>query len=550
MAVIVPRGRGWERSVRGAVLLVIADGTARSALGEALSARGFAVFEAPDTAHAMAALGRARFELMVTEHGPRPLALKGLCLLARKRHLTMRIFVLKAPTAQLDAAHLPDVGERYLDARMNATMLANQIFAEMMRGGMEEFDIPSTTQVWSTLEAAAEEQRTPFDEPATAVTPPPQMMEPSVTQNLGTCVLIGDFEEQNGSALLMTILAQDLTGFLNVTNGPAEGLLYFYMGEPVWMEDVTGDAGLLVQLIRMGRLPQRVRRPEVPEGQLVNALVQSGALSAQAAQEAMLVLIRQRVMSLVGQRTGTYKFHEERTFVDRLPLLKVNSFGLLLEAHRQQMGGDRLRELTRAYENHALVAGPALDAAAPRIAPFVRGAYVDKVLADAKPVTTFWREVGLDALAGTLLVHTMVEARLVTVQRSVASWRVPTVRLTPLARQRTEEFMTLPDTEIENVSLVQGRPEEQKTREEIIQLYLRIKPQTTAYAVLGVTPGADLATVERAYRGLLTQLEPSRVPGGASQALLQSHLHELRRKVDAAYNVLMRAQTGPRRSPW
>ncbi len=77
-----------------AVLIVEQDDLRRSQLRSAFAARGVPVYEAADAAAAMLTLGRADLGALLASEGRRHLSLKGLCLLARRRHPGIRLVVL------------------------------------------------------------------------------------------------------------------------------------------------------------------------------------------------------------------------------------------------------------------------------------------------------------------------------------------------------------------------------------------------------------------------------------------------------------------------
>ena len=82
-------------------------------------------------------------------------------------------------------------------------------------------------------------------------------------------------------------------------------------------------------------------------------------------------------------------------------------------------------------------------------------------------------------------------------------------------------------------------PQSAMAEEEILRLYLRLKPLTSARQVLGVDATATPQVIWRAYDALLLQLDPVRVPDGPRAPLLRSYMNELRRKADDSLNALL-----------
>ena len=84
-------------------------------------------------------------------------------------------------------------------------------------------------------------------------------------------------------------------------------------------------------------------------------------------------MVRDRVIHLAGQHEGSYTFEEDSSFVDVLPLYKLNPVGLVVEAMRRRRPPDKLLVRARAMANQYLHPLPGLAAAADKLTHFMRG---------------------------------------------------------------------------------------------------------------------------------------------------------------------------------
>ena len=91
---------------------------------------------------------------------------------------------------------------------------------------------------------------------------------------------------------------------------------------------------------------------------------------------------------------------------------KLNPFGIILESLRTEMTPDLILATSSELSPQYLHPGPALGVAAEKIKPFVRDVDVSALLDGTATVEQFNEASGLDVLMGTVMVLTLVRARL------------------------------------------------------------------------------------------------------------------------------------------
>lgn len=361
----------------------------------------------------------------------------------------------------------------------------------------------------------------------------------------------GILEGRAGGSLLMSLLAQEITGRLFIEDSNAEAQIYLLHGEPVYAEPVNGDAGFLERLRKMGAIPATFRavlddgRP-IPEGQLLGVLTNRGLLSGQEVHDFLRNFIRERLLELVATEQGSYHFTEEREFLDTKPLLKVNSFGLVLEARRRSTPPDELVRSSAELEWLYPIPGPALAPAAEKLRPFARGANLAEIVNGQKRTREVLKLLGLDALMGALMMETLQAVRLITMSDQPME-ELATVKLADTTN--VEDRIHLPDSDVADSS----SHDESEAREEIFSLYMRLKPLNLPREVLGVPLDADLGAIQAAYQSRMSELDPRRVPEGSARQLMVSRVEELRNKVQQAFEILSSVPTrdpGDKSGPW
>lgn len=559
-------------------LVVDDDEVRRRALVHALSRRGLRYLDVADAFGAMAALGRADFGAVIATEGRRTLSLRGLCQLARRRHPDVFLFVINRegsdpeaipgilgtpvdilpPTmavedvaAAVEAAlvapeqdsapfdRLPETGEALAVFDDDATVknaMAN--VHALAPAAVATLAAQLTTAVADGVDEATERV-------ARAGEPDPTTQPIDLAVDLPVegahfaeaPLLEGSFEGGNGPALLMGVFAQELTGRLVVKDGPAVGTLYFYRGEPVWADDAAGDAGLHRRLVQKGKLKPDARIEAVAAGQLLGALIQKGLLTAAQMHEFMRELVRDCVLIVSTAGVGAYRFEEDRNFLDVAPLLRVNPFGLVLESRRKLLSPAQLMAMSNDIEGKYVIPGPGLGASSDKLAPFVRGARLGHVIDGTKTVREVLEYTSLDQFMGTLVMLSLQETRLVSFADQPRATGAGGVTLNDSQLTEMDPFdVTVVDAEFASDGTTSE--EESKAREEILGLYMRLKPLTLPRAVLGIGIDADALEVEAAFASRMNELDPAKIPEGSAQQLLRLRIEELRKKVISAYQAL------------
>lgn len=583
--------------MKRSILIVDEDDSRRRAIAGSLAARGQRYLDVGDAFAAMAALGRADFGAVLAAEGRRTLSLRGLCQLARKRHPDIMLLVLPKVGSDVDAIRaVLELTVDMLDPELSVERLVTEMLAsvdddEPTRPGvlvpgdpsMPSFnpfdgpsieseaingvfdsvprvDIPTLSAKESTPPVRVPQMSSPapvegwtggplpLDLPELPSTDEPTRPDmrlpaargaspyPSTTQE-AEIHLDGHFEDVDGgagAALLMGLFAQDMTGRLVVADGEARGTLYLYRGEPVWADDPDGDAGLYRKLVQKSFLKPDVAVDAVAEGQLLGSLMQRGLLTGAQMHDFMREVVRDRVIGFAVQSQGTYRFNEDKAFLDTAPLLKVNPFGLILDSRRRRLPPPALMALGGEIENQYLAPQPALQATSEKLRPFVRGHTASDVIDGVTSVKDFWAKVGLDPFMGTLVVVVMRDARLVSLEDQPRARGIDLAELSFTGEQSLE--IAIADSE--QHPLPATSEAEEKAREDIFTLYMRLKPLSQPRQVLGVSLDADVDTVDAAYEQRMAELDPRRIPEGSAQHLLAQRIDELRRKVTSAYQTL------------
>ncbi len=377
----------------------------------------------------------------------------------------------------------------------------------------------------------------PLPEPFEASRPDARVRSSTQTAEPVNVVVDGHFEDLEGgagAAFLMSLFSQELTGRLVVTEGDAGGTLYLYRGEPVWADDPMGDAGLYRKLVQKSFLKPDQAVAAVADGQLLGSLLQAGILTSTQMHDFMREVVRDRVIAVAQQTQGGYVFSEDKAFLDTAPLLKVNPFGLVMESRRRALSPPALMALQGEIENRYAIPGPGISAADEKLTPFLRGAKASLTFDGQRTVKALLESVGLDPFMGTLVVVTLRDARLVTLEDAPRS-----AGLDLAERAFSDEASVEIDmVDADLVDEASVTDEEARAREDIYALYMRLKPLSQPRQVLGVGVDADEDAIERAYQERLVELDPKRIPEGSAQHILALRVEELRRKVTSAYQTL------------
>lgn len=230
-------------------------------------------------------------------------------------------------------------------------------------------------------------------------------------------LLEGQIDAGMGPGLLLAIFAQQLTGRLTIKNGEQSGTLFFYRGDPVWAEDATGDAGLHRRLVHSQRIAADAVLASVDEGTLLGSLVQAGQLTPQQMHEFMRDFVRDLTLGIITTVSAEYRFDEDLQFLEVEPLFRVNPFGLVFESRRKSLEPSELMAIAKELEGKFMIPGPTLAAASEKLAPFVRSARLADIVDGTKTVGQVIQLVQLDQLMGTLVVLSLRDTSLVSLEQ-------------------------------------------------------------------------------------------------------------------------------------
>jgi hypothetical protein len=336
-----------------------------------------------------------------------------------------------------------------------------------------------------------------------------------------------------GPALLVSLMAQEFNGRLDVHDSDINGTLFFFSGEPVWAIHPDGDNGIATRLRTAGLLPEAFDRSQIVEGQLLAKMVERGVMSGQAMHDFMRSFLRDAVLSVCTTTRGAYAFFEDSTFIDTVPLVKVNSFGLMLESRRRRSPPDELLRLSQELEWKYLIPGPALTPAAPKLRAFVRGNDLAEVINGLRRTKHFLQVTQLDAIMGSLVVLTLADARLITLADEPKT-ELPTVALADSTQIDTSR-LAIPDSDVADPS---ASHEEREAQEEIFALYMKLKPLSDPGEVLGLNGTPTHDEIQRAFHQRMKELEATRIPEGSARDIMVSRVEELRQKVRRAFESL------------
>ncbi len=400
------------------VLVVDPRSTRRTTVCQALAQQKLRHAEAPSLFQGIASLGRADFTALVVTAG-RPASLRGLCRLARKRHPAIRILVMVGEdTDRAAIQNVVGVSMEFVSWDLPPADVAVAVERACRAPAPVDVEPLRTATVQLDVERALADDAAhpPLDDLIHGVLPGDEDDD---------TLLEGTLEGDSGAALLMGLFAQDATGALTVDMGPAAGTFVFLHGEPVMLQ-VTDAA--LVRALRVARKVAPDFALEVPEGLLDGELTRTGVVTAAELLATRQELLRERLRALVAQKEGAWRLVETPVPAD-VRHAKVNPFGIILEHHKRAMTADRLHVVGMEVERKFMHPGAALGAAAPKLKPFVRGCDVASLVTGHATVEAFTAATGLDLLMGTLVVLTLLDAQLITLQDRPAATAVGRVAL-------------------------------------------------------------------------------------------------------------------------
>ena len=358
------------------VLVVDGIQKRRDAVRGALKKREVQTHEVSDAYAGLAAIGQSTYSGIIIAEGKRQLSVKSLCALALRRHNDVPVFLILRKV------------ERAREVRQE---LGPRVLLVPPEWGVEQL----CTRVAQSCVVLPPEFKD---------APPPE----------GPIVLEGEFEEEAGPALLIGLFVQELSGRLAILeDGTEKATIYFRKGEPVWAIPEQGDTTVFRRMVRMGLVPRDLAPSPVPDGELLLSLVRKGTLTKADVKKVMVDVVRDEVLNAAARRTGNYVFVEDAAYESHEgPGLSVNPFGLIFEVKRRSVPPQEIMEIGQSLGARRIFPGPGLGMAKDKIRPFLRGGDATEALAGETTVQEFCDRVGLDPVMGSLLVLSLVEARL------------------------------------------------------------------------------------------------------------------------------------------
>jgi hypothetical protein len=496
------------------VLIVEGNEGRRHAVRTAFAGRGISTMEVSDAFTGLAALGRSDFGAIVLAEARRALSLKGLVQLARKRHEDIRIFVILAAAANADRVR-SSLGDDVITIAPDASVegLANQVAAILDVGDA------GASNPWQgeSYVSGSSKSKGPTTESG-AVSAPPASIS-----------LEGALDEGDGAALLMALLAQELTGTLHIEDADARSSIYFSSGEPVWADEHGGDRAVYGRLVAKKLVDADRHITPVPDGDLLAALVREGDIGLPDVVALMRDTARDAVLDLAQRRSGTYNFVEERAFREWPAIVRLNPFGLVFESRRRTYLPERLVAIAAEMSPRFIVPGPALRAAAPKLRAFLRDRDAGELIDGRSTVEDLTRETGLDAIMGALLVTTLVDGRLA---------RLADAPISDAERTALASAALAPVNVRVLGSGFEPDASDDERRNAIRSIAMRIRALVQPTQVLGVPLHASREEMETAFRQRMSELDPAKVPSGADADELKELLGEIRAKLKGAYETL------------
>lgn len=156
----------------------------------------------------------------------------------------------------------------------------------------------------------------------------------------------GSLAETPMARVVCKVLAQRLTGVLEIRDGDRSRSLYFLRGEPVGATSPNSDDMLGAVLVRMGlvslidlRRTLDLADTELPIGQV---LLQWNIITADQLMEALDKQTYQRMVGAFACRTQPYVFREGRTWLDGITPRHQNPIRILLEGMHRFIGQNEM----------------------------------------------------------------------------------------------------------------------------------------------------------------------------------------------------------------
>jgi DNA-binding response OmpR family regulator/tetratricopeptide (TPR) repeat protein len=305
--------------------------------------------------------------------------------------------------------------------------------------------------------------------------------------------LSGSLATEPFARTLQQIYGQRMTGSLLLTNEPVKKLVFFREGYPIWvrsnaLHECLGQILLSNKLITQGVLDESLRRMEAQKKQQGSVLVEMGALSPYNLSRALVKQMEAKLYDVFSWERGKFVLTEGKEPRSEPVRLDKTPAELILEGIRRYYGPERQAAVLEPYTRQFV---------APSDDPFRR---LQNITRDPAELAFIDGLDGSARLEEVLALATIPpdRARLLLVSMSEAGMIEPSRTPTRKRADEPARSKSLAATE---------RPADQKTREELTALLETMRAQSH-FAVLGVGPSADGATVDRAYENVARDYHP------------------------------------------
>ena len=338
----------------------------------------------------------------------------------------------------------------------------------------------------------------------------------------------GSFTPGSGARLLMELFVAEVTGRLVIEVDGARGTLFFLQGEPVHAATADADALVLGRLEERGALLTNARTKISPSLNLVAQIARHRLARPVPVLEALRDGVRDCARMILAARSGGWRFFPDVEFADCTPLTVVNPFGLVLEARRRTMAPDVLLHLGEELALKTPVPLEGFANVATRLRSFTGHIDLAAVVDGTVSAHEIYQRTRLDPIMGGLVLGTLAETGLVELHDRPRALSMLDKRQVPIS-----VLPLLVQADAASLSTLAKLPE--RGANEILALYLELKPERDDSAILGVDVDAPPAAIERGYQARLAELDPRAVPPGRMRPYILARAEELRSKVERAY---------------
>ncbi len=352
----------------------------------------------------------------------------------------------------------------------------------------------------------------------------------------------GVLEAGAGARLLMDLFVHERTGRLLVelpfpgaaapggATAPARGTLFFLHGEPVHAASPEADEALVARLAERAALADAAAARDKQRRAMTSVpalLVRHRLARPVPVLEALRDAVRDFARAVIDATGGSWRFFDDVDFAEHTPLTAVNPFGLVLEARRKRLAPDALLRLGEALAGKTPAPLEGFANVAPRLRSFTGHVDLGGVVDGTVPASELYRLTRLDPLMGGLVLGTLADTGLVELLNR------PREEGAPGKRQAQESPLPKLVQADASLSVLAQMPE--RGANEILSLYVELKPERDDDVILGVDVEAAPGAIERGYQARLAELDPRAIPAARVRPYLLGRAEELRSKVERAY---------------